>query len=216
MAPTQPMPESARDWRAIVVNAVARALTVVLMSLFVLAAMKQWLAAPTRVTLIFLVISELAVVGVSLISRSPQKRDWAPLSFICSVAATYYFLAVRLAPGIHLVPEAVGTLLQLAGMSWQIYAKVSLRRSFGLLPANRGVVSSGAYRFVRHPIYLGYGITQIGFLLTNFGLQNLLVYGGLFALQGYRILREEKILSADAEYRAYCRKVRYRLIFGVF
>lgn len=214
---TKPTSEvSALDWRVLLVNVVARATTVVLMSLFVWAAMKQWLAEPTRVTLILLVISELTVLGVSLVSRSPKKRDWAPATFVCTVGATYYFLAVKLAPGIHLVPEAMGTLLQIAGMSWQIFAKLSLRRSFGLLPANRGIVSSGAYRFVRHPIYLGYAIADIGFLLANFGLQNLLVYGGLFALQVYRILREEKLLAADANYQAYSRTVPYRLIVGLF
>jgi protein-S-isoprenylcysteine O-methyltransferase Ste14 len=217
MTPAKPMLEaSAPDWGAILVNTVARAMTVLLMSFFVYAAMKQWLASPARVTLILLVISELTSVGVSLVSRSPKKRDWAPTTFICTVAATYYFLAVQLAPGIHLVPEAVGTALQVAGMGWQIFAKFSLRRSFGLLPANRGIVTSGAYRFVRHPIYLGYCVAEIGFLIANFGLQNLLVYGVLFALQAYRILREEKLLSADADYKAYRRKVQYRVIVGVF
>ena len=37
--------------------------------------------------------------------------------------------------------------------------KLSLGRSFGLMPANRGVVSTGMYRLVRHPIYLGYLVT---------------------------------------------------------
>jgi protein-S-isoprenylcysteine O-methyltransferase Ste14 len=35
------------------------------------------------------------------------------------------------------------------------------------MPANRGVVSSGLYRLVRHPIYMGYLITHAGFLLAN-------------------------------------------------
>jgi protein-S-isoprenylcysteine O-methyltransferase Ste14 len=217
MTPAKPMTDVlATDWGALLVNVVARAMTVLLMSVFVYAAMGQWLAAPHRITLMLMVISELTAVGVSLVSRSPQKRDWTPTTFVCTVAATYYFLAVWLAPGIHLVPEAVGTTLQVVGLGWQIFAKLSLRRSFGLLPANRGIVSSGAYRFMRHPIYLGYCIADIGFLLANFGLQNLLVYGGLFALQAYRILREEKLLSADEAYRTYKGKVRYRVIPGLF
>ena len=48
-----------------------------------------------------------------------------------------------------------------------IAGKLTLGRSFGLMPANRGVVSSGIYRFVRHPIYAGYLITHVAFLAAH-------------------------------------------------
>jgi len=35
-------------------------------------------------------------------------------------------------------------------------------------PANRGIVSTGAYRFVRHPIYTGIFIALAGFLLRSY------------------------------------------------
>ncbi len=77
-------------------------------------------------------------------------------------------------------------------------------------------MSDGAYRLVRHPIYLGYLATDIGFLLANFGLQNVLVFAGQFVLQGIRIARVEALLSEDPEYRAYRGKVHYRVLPGVF
>lgn len=46
-------------------------------------------------------------------------------------------------------------------------------------------------------MYLGYFVTDLGFMLVNFGLQNLLVYGCQFALQAGRIVCEEQLLSAD-------------------
>jgi protein-S-isoprenylcysteine O-methyltransferase Ste14 len=36
-----------------------------------------------------------------------------------------------------------------------IHARLSLGLSIGLVPADRGIVTRGVYRFVRHPIYTG-------------------------------------------------------------
>jgi protein-S-isoprenylcysteine O-methyltransferase Ste14 len=207
---------SAVGLRHALVEVVARAGAALMLSLFAYAVITQWRAAPSRITLLLLVVAACFTVGLSLFTRVPMKRDWRPFAFICSMGGTYYFLAVRLAPGAQLVPETIGAALQLLGICWQLFAKASLRRSFGILPANRGVVSRGAYRFVRHPMYLGYFITDIGFLLVNFGLQNLLVYGCQFALQVGRIVREEQLLSADEGYRTYKARVRYRVIPGLF
>ncbi|MFM0096159.1 isoprenylcysteine carboxylmethyltransferase family protein [Paraburkholderia nemoris] len=208
--------QGAGGWREALVEVSSRVAAVLMLSVFAFAAVAQWRAAPTRITLLLLVVTSCVTVGLSLVTRVPVKRDWRPLAFICAMGGTYYFLAVRLTPGTHLIPETIGACLQVLGIVWQLFAKASLRRSFGILPANRGVVSRGAYRFVRHPMYLGYFITDIGFLLTNFGLQNMIVYACQFALQVVRIVREEQLLSADEGYRKYKGNVHYRVIPGVF
>jgi protein-S-isoprenylcysteine O-methyltransferase Ste14 len=87
---------------------------------------------------------------------------------------------------------------------------MSLGRSFAILPANRGVVTGGAYRFVRHPIYAGYLAGHILFLLSSFSVYNFTVYAI------HRILREECILALTEEYRDYLGRVRYRLCPGIF
>src|ERR1019366_3170943 len=97
-----------------------------------------------------------------------------------------------------------------------IYGKLSLGRSFGLLPANRGIIVAGAHRWGRHPIYLGYILCHGGFLLASFSWRNLAVYGMLHLVQIGRLLREEKLLSRDGAYRQYRRRVPYRLVPGVF
>lgn len=187
-----------------------------MLAIFAYAAIRRWHAEPTRITLLLLVVGLFMSIGLALFARVPTRRDWTPLALIFSLGGTFYFLGVQLSPGIQLIPETAGAALQLIGIFWELFAKLSLRRSFGILPANRGVVSRGAYRFIRHPMYLGYFITDLGFLLVNFGAQNMLVFGFQFALQIGRIVREERLLADDERYRAYRRKVRFRVIPGVF
>jgi protein-S-isoprenylcysteine O-methyltransferase Ste14 len=200
----------------IAVEMLIRATSAFLVGIFAYNAFNNWLADPTRITLLLMVVAECLTIGISLIARVPCRRDWNPVALLSSLVATYYFLAIQLTPGIRIVPEAIGVGMQIAGIVWQIFAKISLRQSFGLLPANRGVVSHGAYRVVRHPIYLGYFIADLGFLLTNFGIQNLLVYAALFALFGIRIAREEAFLSEDPAYVEYQSKVRFRVFPRIF
>lgn len=199
-----------------VADVLLRAVTAVAFSVFVIGAIVQWIAAPTRITLLLFVVANCFTTGLILFARTPVRRDWRPLALLCSLGGTYGCLAYNLNPGTQIVPETVGALLQVGGIGCQLFAKVSLKRSFGILPANRGVVSRGAYRFVRHPMYLGYFVTDLGFLLTNFSPFNLAVHVVQLSFQVGRILQEEKMLETDAAYRRYRNAVRYRFIPLVF
>ena len=84
------------------------------------------------------------------------------------------------------------------------------------LPANRGVVSTGMYRFVRHPIYLGYLITHVGFVAANPADWNLIVLAAADLALMMRAVCEEQTLAQDEAYRAYMQRVRWRVIPGVF
>jgi protein-S-isoprenylcysteine O-methyltransferase Ste14 len=195
---------------------VMRLLAVLMLSMFISSTIYQFHKDPSRITLLLLAFSELLTLGLAVCTRVPRERDWNPVTVVVSICASFYFVAFRLDPGIHLIPESVAAGLQIAGVVIQLSAKISLRRSFGILPANRGVVVSGPYRFARHPIYLGYFVNQGGFLSSNFGVQNLVVLLLLWALQIFRVAREERVLIKDEKYREYAARVRYRFIPGVF
>ena len=193
-----------------------RGLTMALLGLFVALSVHQFMRDTSRITLLVFAFAEVLTVGLAMFSRVPRERDWKPPSLVVTICATFYFLAFSIEPGVRLVPEALAAGIQVAGVLLQIYAKWSLRRSFGLLPANRGVVVVGPYRVIRHPMYLGYLVTDIGFLAANFGVRNLAIVLVQWALQAVRIVKEEQLLSKDATYRDYMSRVCYRLIRGVF
>jgi protein-S-isoprenylcysteine O-methyltransferase Ste14 len=193
-----------------------RALTMALLGLFVALTVHQFMRDTSRITLPVFAFAEVLTIGLAMFSRVPRERDWKPLSVVVTICATFYFLAFSIEPGIRLVPEILAAGIQVTGVLLQIYAKWSLRRSFGLLPANRGVVVVGPYRVVRHPMYLGYLVTDIGFLVANFGVRNVVIVVAQWTLQAVRIVKEEQLLSKDATYRDYMSRVCYRLIRGVF
>jgi protein-S-isoprenylcysteine O-methyltransferase Ste14 len=118
--------------------------------------------------------------------------------------------------GEPLVPREIIVVLAIEGMIIQFAAKLSLNRRFGIGPANRGIQARWAYRFVRHPMYLGYMLTQLGYLLLHPTLYNLCLSGITTGCQIGRILREESFLLSDPAYRLYAERVRFRLVPLVF
>ena len=104
----------------------------------------------------------------------------------------------------------------MSGIYLQLWAKVALGKSFGLLPANRGVVTTGPSRWLRHPMYLGYFVNHVGFLLCTFSLYNCALYVALYVMVIFRLFKEEELLSQDAAYQLYRQKVHYRFLPPIF
>jgi len=109
----------------------------------------------------------------------------------------------------------VGLVFELIGVILTQVARVYMGRSFGILPANRGIVSKGPFRWVRHPIYFGWLILSIGYAMSYANPRNTILIVATLPFMVWRIDQEEAHLSADPEYRGYMVHVRYRLLPGV-
>mgnify|MGYP001766928574 CR=1 FL=1 len=161
-------------------------------------------------------VAETSVVIFVLLRRSTEQISLRLGDWLLAITATYAPLLIMPAPNVWnaLIPLAVGMVL--FGNVVQIAAKLFLRRSFGIAPANRGIKSDGMYRVVRHPMYAGYLIVHIGIFLLMPSLINLVIYAIGWWAQILRLLAEERLLSQDPAYRDYMAKVRWRLIPGLF
>ena len=162
-----------------------------------------------------LAASELLAV-IFILTRKPGEMAINFYAFSIAIMGTSLPLLVRPAEDAEFIPMWLSTGLMLSGLGLNASAKLFLNRSFGIVAANRGVKRGGPYRLVRHPMYLGYIMTQIGFLLANFSASNLLLYAAAWAFQVLRIREEEKLLLRDEAYASYSTTVRHRLIPGVY
>lgn len=160
-------------------------------------------------------VSEGLVVLFVLIRRPAAALSMRLLDWGLAVAATCLPMLVR--PwGTPAVPVDLASAIVIVGIAIQLSAKLVLRRSFGVVAANRGVKRAGPYMLVRHPMYAGYMVTHIGMLLLSPLWWNAGLYAAAWIAQVARLLAEERLLLQDEAYRAYAGQVRHRLIPGVF
>ncbi|MFL5013616.1 methyltransferase family protein [Rhizobium sp.] len=159
-----------------------------------------------------LIVSEGAAAFLILTRRPTRNASLRFFDWTVTAIGTIFPLLAAPSATQPLAPLAFcGTVMAL-GFILQISAKLTLRRSFGLVPANRGVKIGGPYKFIRHPMYAGYLMTHIGFFLAHPSLWNFAIYATALAAQCFRLLAEEGLLKQDPAYEAFMATTRYRLV----
>lgn len=206
--------ETARPQRDLA-DMAARALIVALFTLMAVRIGADFFATG-RLTGLLLLASETLVVVFTVFRRAPSVVDRSLRARVLTTLSMVGPPLVRPAAVVALLPEVATVVLGAAGLLVVIAGKVSLGRSFGLMPANRGIVSTGLYRIVRHPIYMGYLITHVGFLAANPTIWNAMTLISADIALMVRAKCEEKTLAKDPAYRAYQERVRWRVLPGVF
>ncbi len=109
---------------------------------------------------------------------------------------------------VHSMPlEVIGAVVFACGIALAVWARIHLGRNWGMPMSERAepeLVTSGPYRFVRHPIYSGLLLGLLGTALVNnlLGLIVVLVLGAYFY---YSATVEEQNLTAafPSQYPAY-------------
>lgn len=97
------------------------------------------------------------------------------------------------------VLEGIGLALWIAGIALAVWARLYIGRNWGMPMTRRedpDLVTTGPYRFIRHPIYTGIILAMIGTALaiSLFGLIVVAVIAVLFA---YSASREESFLAGE-------------------
>ena len=165
------------------------------------------------------VLQHLIVLGIALTRPAARIRDYSILSSVAvGVAYLYPYAQViwlRWSPG-NVAWPAAGLALVILAAGLSLVSLLTIGRLFGVRPALRGLVTSGPYKFVRHPIYLSYAIADIGYNLQEWNFGTILLVLAGWASLAYRIKAEERLLSHHPEWPTYSASVRSRLLPGVW
>ena len=165
------------------------------------------------------VLNHLIVLGIALTRPHPKVWDYSITSSMAVGAAYVYpyaqVISLRSSPG-HVAWPAAGLTLVTLGAGLSLASILTMGRLFGVRPALRGLVTSGPYKFVRHPMYLSYVIADIGYNLQEWSFVTLLLVSVGWASLVYRIYAEERVISQHAEWPDYVALVRYRLVPGLW
>ena len=143
-----------------------------------------------------------------LLGRRVQSPPRTAADLLVPLGSTFFYLAYYTIPwfpawlkqslcpaGWRMTCAVVGAALNLLGLWISIWAAVYLGRSFGVLIEVRKVVLEGAYRWVRHPMYLGYVCFLAGFALANCSLAGFILVPLHIGLLLYRARLEEARLA---------------------
>lgn len=121
-------------------------------------------------------------------------------------------------PGTPLFPY-IGWALVTAGLAFLIWSAASLGRSLTPFPrplAGGRLVTGGAYRLVRHPIYSAVLLMALGFSLATMNEARLLLTLLLFIFFDRKSRVEEKWLEQQyPDYATYRQRTK-RLIPGIY
>ncbi len=180
-------------------------------AVFALVHLRGWIASG-HFSGFGIVAQETLVVGLFIVRRRATSTSRSPVAWIATGVGAFGVLALRPDAAAGGMLASLGSVIQIIAAVGYVASLGFLGRSFGVVPAHRGIRTSGPYRWVRHPVYAAYAVANLGYLLENPTAWNAAIIVVQSVFQLVRIHHEEAVLSADPEYEAYRGRVRWRLV----
>jgi len=168
-----------------------------------------------------LTVAFFAFLVVIYVLRSEAiARDHNPVAIAAALIGSFVLYGLFLIPGRGRSTDIwvlAGSDMGLAcGMLWALYSLTYLGKRFSIVPEARGLVTSGPYRLIRHPIYLGEITAGFGLVLPTLLTVHAVVFIIFVLAQLVRTYFEERILKATyPQYEAYARRTRRLIPFVV-
>jgi protein-S-isoprenylcysteine O-methyltransferase Ste14 len=159
-------------------------------------------------------IGMLILIATMIFRRPPKRITPNPWFWLLAFVASYwgFFALGVMQRGYPLVSRGVSDAVAICGLLIIVWARLSLGRNIGFVPAQREIVTSGAYQYVRHPVYTGVFVGFFGIVLRAYSPSNAVLLGlGTFWFLIKSIV-EENFLTSDPQYAAYLQRVRARWI----
>ncbi|WP_416136228.1 methyltransferase family protein [Aquabacterium sp. A7-Y] len=150
-----------------------------------------------------------------MVTRRPPRRTTTDLRFwLLAFVPTYgtFGPAFFAQPGVPLVSLWISNAVAGAALLLGVTSRLTLGRNISIVPAQRNLVTTGPYAYIRHPIYTTVFLTYLSLNLQMFSVVNLLMTSTLIVLFMVKSLIEEAFLKKDTDYVTYMQKVRYRWV----
>jgi protein-S-isoprenylcysteine O-methyltransferase Ste14 len=164
-------------------------------------------------------IAFFVTIAATVVMRGRPRgkaRGWEPR--VTALVGTFLIYAVIFFPQrpLPLTAGIVSTVLLLAGNAIAIYCLSHLGRSFSIMPEARELITSGVYRYLRHPLYLAEMIGVTGTVMQFWSVWTALILAAQIALQLRRMHNEEIVLAAVFPgYKEYQRRTA-RILPGIY
>jgi len=171
-------------------------------------------AVPGRALPAALLSAQDLLVAALLLARPSVRtvsRQWSD-RLVAAAALLVPF-------GLHAPGAAVTSFsaaLEVAGLLLALLATATLGRHVGVLPAVRGLTTSGVYAVVRHPMYAAYMLLFIAYVAGEPSAHNATFAVAACALLVVRLRTEEAMLGRHVDYQEYRQRVPWRLVPGCY
>jgi protein-S-isoprenylcysteine O-methyltransferase Ste14 len=164
-------------------------------------------------------IAYLVILSATVASRKrPLHRARGAEPRITALLGSFLITAVVLFPRRELSATlgCISTLLILTGDLMASIVLIQLRGSFSIMAEARQLATSGAYRIIRHPLYLAEEIATIGSVIQFLSIWTAMLLLVQIGCQIRRMSNEETVLmDIFPEYTRY-KRTNARIIPGLY